>query len=375
MVAIQSDNKAVQNALEKLAALITAEGGTLSDRLTIRSKDGNISLHSDLPAESRDCLVTVPEKCFLPLTGVKFELSGDTLKVSSGADGLSKARQDILAVTVDIYNLTDKIAKYRTSSPRIVFRDDRETIGQLVAGRPDTGVVKGFFDILKADDVDDLVIEYFFRTRNFAFNGEKRQVIPVIDFANHNSLAPPFKREHEGSKVTSMSLLNVKLSPTSDECQARYGLWDAYDTYLMFGFSNAPVLFVRSVPVNIRLNTIGTIKIGSRIASAGGAKGLKPNPVNIAYLNPGRVTLQGNDLLVSNLMIPNPQAPLALKRVLAELVTRIGPGLGVNAELGAFAHPALGIASRTTRIVNDNYSTMLKNSCRWPRASVLRIEK
>jgi len=327
MARIRSDNKEVRKALETLAALVTKEGGVLSDHLTIECQGGNIGLTSDLPRESRDELISIPRSCFLPLSKVEFCLEKDKLAVVSGADSLSKSQQAMLGVMIDLYNLTDKIAKYKAMSPRIVFRGDQELVKQLVAGRAGTSLAQRFFDVIESVNIDNLVIDYFFRTRNFNLEDETRQIIPFIDFTNHHTLARPFRRDRESGKIAKMALENDKAVPGSDECFARYGLWDPYDTYLMFGFAFRPGGFVRSVPLELDIQGLGNLRIRSVVAGPASADTLGPVNKDLARFFPKKINKTKQGLSLSNLNIPNASSPRALKRTLDIVVDTIVPGL------------------------------------------------
>ena len=373
MVAIKSDNKEVQKALEKLATIVTAKGGFLSEHLTIEVHDGNIRLLSDLPPSSHERLVLIPEHCFIPLTNVAFRLSENKLETVSGTDTLTPDQAELLAVMIEIYNLTDKILKYRTYSPRIVFRDDDETLSRLISGRPDTGLEKRFMEVKKTSDMESLVINSYFRTRNFRIAGEKRQLIPFIDFANHHTLASTFKNDLIGKTAISRALYNSKPQPGSEECFARYGFWDALETYLMFGFSDTPVAFVRSVPLHIILEEVGIIEVKSQVRGPATGKGLGPKNKDLRSSFPFWVKKKGKTLFVSNLMIPNLSAPSALNQVLGLLVSQLDPDLADNRKQKLVLAAEKQIISVNLDFYNDLYNYLLKVTPDYPDSPALEM--
>jgi hypothetical protein len=116
----------------------------------------------------------------------------------------------------------------------------------------------------------------------------------------------------------------------SRECFVSYGLYDAYDTYLIYSYVNEIAPFVRSVPLTIDLQGLGTITVLSII-------GVTENgnvPVHLADLRrlmPVVRKLADRRLSVSHLIIPSSVMKLALRRILAELIRSLGPGLGNEA--------------------------------------------
>ena len=194
MLRFECDHPELTKALARLGTDVSKSGAYFSDKLVLRAMDGDLSFTSSVPGGEQELLMSIPEKAFIPYDGVEFKLAGNHLEIASGAENLSPNILDRLETMLTIYNLTNKIEKYKKSSPRVVFKDDPEFLKRLVEGRAGTNIAENTLEILTTDDQDKVIISSFLKTRNFAFGESKQKIIPFIDFTNHHTRARPFSR-------------------------------------------------------------------------------------------------------------------------------------------------------------------------------------
>lgn len=323
MLRIECDNPELTKELARLASDVTKAGAWFHESLVLKALKGNFYFCSSLPADSREVLISVPEEAFVPYDGVNFSLEGEKIVITGGLETLDPKIRKRLESMVRIYNLTNKIEKYKTDSPRVVFQDDPEMLHKLVEARPNTGMAAKTLEILNGDK-DQVVISSFFKTRNFKFAASSNKLIPFIDFVNHHTKALPFLRVRNEDGKLMMRLKNFQPVPGENQCFARYGKWDAHDTYLMFGFSAETPAFVRCVPMEIEIEGAGTLQINSKVS--GFNRGvLPPEWKDLKEVFPQVKIYNKKKIGVSTLLIPTAEWPMALKRILGFVIFQMLP--------------------------------------------------
>lgn len=326
MLRFECDHPELTKALARLGTDVSKSGAYFSDKLVLRAMDGDLSFTSSVPGGEQELLMSIPEKAFIPYDGVEFKLAGNHLEIASGAENLSPNILDRLETMLTIYNLTNKIEKYKKSSPRVVFKDDPEFLKRLVEGRAGTNIAENTLEILTTDDQDKVIISSFLKTRNFAFGESKQKIIPFIDFTNHHTRARPFSRTKDKNGNLVMGLNNYKPVQGSDQCFARYGIWDSYETYLMFGFSMENPGLVRSIPLDIPIEGVGSIKVNAKI-SGRHLGALPPEMDDLKQFFPRVFKKTPKEIEVSSLFIPDAVKPMVLKRILSFLIFLMAPNL------------------------------------------------
>lgn len=158
------------------------------------------------------------------------------------------------------------------------------------------------------------------------FATKEDQLIPFIDFVNHHLMAGTFERHDRPGPGVVVSIRNHKPVPGSDQVFARYGVYDAYDTYLTFWFVAAPATHIRSVPCTVQLGDTGVIEVESRGAPKWGKRG-GPGPGELAFYATVVKEKRKGYCRVSRLVIPVARAPRALRRVIDTLVRGLDPVL------------------------------------------------
>lgn len=329
MLRFECDHPELTKALARLGTDVSKSGAYFSDKLVLRTLDGDLSFTTSGSAGEPELLMSIPEKAFIPYEGVEFKLNRNNLEIASGSENLSSANRERLETILTIYNLTNKIEKYKESSPRVAFKDDPEFLKRLVEGRAGTKIAENTLEILTADDPERVIINSFLKTRNFAFGDTKQIIIPFIDFTNHHTRARPFSRTKDKAGNFVMGLNNSQPIKGGNQCFARYGNWDSYETYLMFGFSMDTAGFVRSIPLEIPIEGLGSIKVNARIIGKHLGT-LPPEMDDLKNFFPRVYKKTTEEVEVSSLFIPNAAKPLALKRILSLLIRQMAPNVATE---------------------------------------------
>ena len=192
---IETENRAISQELQALHKLIADNGAFFHPSLKVIEKGGELSLASDLPAQSRDRLIAVPENCLPSIDDYDFSVCDGRIlfKQKSGVEP-STLKTKLLEHQINIFNESEKLHQHRQSSIWFNLPDHPELQDHIIKGRaeaPNSTRFQGY----KNQNMDDhLLLESFFKTRVFAFKNCKEDnitslLMPFIDFANHHPQA------------------------------------------------------------------------------------------------------------------------------------------------------------------------------------------
>lgn len=143
-------------------------------------------------------------------------------------------------------------------------------------------------------------------------------------FFDHHIDAPGFINKNGIDEQAGIGVLGSNPIEGSDDLLVRYGLFDSYDTWLVYGFVDNFAPFVRSVGLHIDLGGRVRIKVKSKIGSRFAGK-LPQKLADLKLFMPNVTSVSEGKVEVSHLLIPHPTRPFALKRVLTTLIHAVLP--------------------------------------------------
>ena len=210
----------------------------------------------------------------------------------------------------EIYNLTGKLAHHRRTSPWSLIIAHPELLSYVVPPSRDDFPFSAK-DVRSGNEVK-VMLASFLHSRLFAHRQSERApsipvLLPITDFFDHHWKGEPYSYDRNRAVIMRRS---APLPGKGDECFARYGLHDAYDSWLTYGFVDEDVPFVRSVTTTVELPGIGTIRLDD--ASAPDERGI------LRILGK-----KGHHLVATAVVIPGPDAPRALRRTLRMLINKL----------------------------------------------------
>jgi hypothetical protein len=126
------------------------------------------------------------------------------------------------------------------------------------------------------------------------------------------------ERRADGKRAVVMHR-SAPLPGRGDECFARYGLHDAYDSWITYGFVDEDVPFVQSVRTTLDLPGAGTIRLG-HVSATRESDETEDSAQNAKFYLPRILSKKANRLVVAAVMIPDLQAPRVLRRTLRILM-------------------------------------------------------
>lgn len=331
MITYACDDQEVEKLLARLVRDVTELGAWIHPETRICCQQGELSISAENSVPAKEPLISLTEQTLLPVQEFEFVVRDGELRLATLPTHLSPERRSLLDTMLEIYSLTRKIASHRASSPWLVLAKRANVLEGLVEGRATAPLVKRLHAGCRDGDNDQLVSISFIKTRTLGFKKSPQTsvpvLMPVIDFINHHPAAPGFQTGPDTRGNRGIGVLKATPIASSTECFVRYGLYDALDTYLVYGFVEESAPFVRSVPLDIDLDGIGRIEVHSSIGTRKAAGKLPPHLDAVRQFMPAVRPSGPGQLVVSHLLVPAGPPVFGLRRILEELIGLMRAGL------------------------------------------------
>jgi len=317
LTAILADDREVEKALHKLLADLRAGGASIADGLVIKYAAGALSIEAP-SVRHGEILIRLPQACLVPLSAFRLALAGDAIVLSSLRPGLKPTTVAITETMFEIYNLAGKVAHHRKTSPWSLIAAHPDLVSYVAPPSRDDFPFSAK-DLASGNDAK-VMLASFLHSRLFSHERSDEEkpspvLLPITDFFNHHWRG---ERYAYGAKRSVVMRRSAPVAEDGYESFASYGLHDAYDTWITYGFLDEDVPFVQSLPVTVKLPGVGTIRLGDIPAHDGGDT--EPTMEDV----PPILARKGNRLKVGAVVIPGPQAPQALRRGLRVLIGKLG---------------------------------------------------
>ena len=336
MCVIESNNPEIQKHLEHLVALVRESGGWIHPYTKIESFDSDLRVLIEGRLRQDEKFIKLPMRALLNTEKLNIKLIGDEFSCAPDEDaGISKIQRDLADAMLNLYNLTGKAKWLRENSFWLGMADYPElfdkilatrSVGKALQERRDM-VVKG----LKGKALTDFIGENFIKTRVLGHKDidtdiTNRSIMPVIDFLNHHwsgsgfSFSNPKNEQEKGPNILSVQVRQP--FQNSNECFAFYTPMDCLDTLFSYNFVDEEAPFVRSVPIELEVEDIGKIVIRGMTNTMNKNK-LNKKITDIRAFIPIQVEKSPDEhtKILSHLLVPSLQKPLALRRTLSILIS------------------------------------------------------
>lgn len=324
MVSIVSDNQDIERSIEKLLGQIKAAGGFVEDQLTLKCANGYFGIEA--PPEIKDkIIVKLPRRCLAPTDTIQVKIEGDDIVIASHDPDVQPETLGIMETMLELFNRTGKIKEHRKTSSYLFLLSHLDLVETLIKGRSER-YLRDIRDITPEKE-ETFVLDTFLKTRSLQYktneNAEFSLVfMPVIDFMDHHFCGAPFLTQEQRDGC----LVAVRRSPPLDEhdrqCRAYYGPNDAFDSWLNYNYVDMDVPFVRSVTMDIELPDMGTFHINAH-AKPALLSNLPDHAKDLKNYLPNITARREKYSEASFLIIPGPNAPRALRRVLHVLLAEM----------------------------------------------------
>ena len=337
---IEADNPLVENKLEELFAIISREGGEIHPQLTIRQSGNDISTLSSLGRGSLEPVLKIPRHCLPDQGHFSMAAQDNDIVLTNVTSDCPPLERELQECMIEIYNLTDKIEAQLQGDPKIVLRDDPELLDYLHSARP----AKHALHAKNSDKPEQYhAVRDFLMSRILKHKSgkpgddvDRAYLMPFVDYLNHHPQGAPYRLVGDGDSSGWLVSPNCKPDPSSRECYACYGQhYDPLDLFLSYNFVdvNSPQVGLRSVPLSLDFEGLGTVRVGAEAAT--GIKTELPQAVqDLRFWIPKMYKPADGKLDASHLLLPHSDAPLALRRTLGIMVINLGGKSGaVDGEL------------------------------------------
>ena len=328
---ITADDKTLQKELEGLKTLLLKHDCWFHPQLHAVCEEGSMSLKIEGPLAPGEKIIKIPEECLVPADAMNFTVKNDQFEVDPDKDeeNITPLQVDIGKRMTELYNLTDKAKLHKTQSAWILYKDHPHLLDLMVNARTTNvhiqkkqGYTQGLPDAMSDDE---FTAWSFMQTRvlgqkQSTTNKRIQVIMPFIDFLNHDSRGSPFiMNDDNKTKRSAMSVQNQQPIMDSSECFVLYGIYDAVDTFLSYGFPDTNAPYVRSVPVDVPIEGFGFLKIKGMQASRF-EKDLPAAIKDLRQFMPAPTKQPDGSMEVSHLFIPSMNTPHSMRRILQVLI-------------------------------------------------------
>jgi len=389
MVSIASDDCGIERSLHNNVKLAQKDGAKFSDDLCLKCVKAYLCLEAP-PESFGKLLIRLPWDCLVPIQPFQLAVSGDHITISSHDAGLTSGCIARMEAILELFNLANKFAEHRRTSPWSLIAPNPELLSYIVQrqGARDAQLER----LIAYGDVETLMLRTFLNTRAYDYrlqssNLETGQALsypvlmPVLDLMNHHIYGAFYRDlgKAEGSGLT----MSRSAPLAGSECFACYGPYDSFDTWLSYDFVDGRVPFVCSVAMTIELPHLRTIRMGKFAKSR--AKTVSPVSVTDLFYVPNVLARRGNEIEIASVLIPGPEHPTALRRALRHLITEMSPGDPRQNELVLHAEEHIIAANRsyysklsaflkTLRLTDPLHQPILDNFVRLCELQLARIQ-
>ncbi|MBT1064905.1 hypothetical protein KJY73_15030 [Bowmanella sp. Y26] len=329
---IRGNNAGAIKALTSLSRTMLQLGARFHSALVFEVDGDDICVKLSQSEAIGGTGMDIPLKCLPVLSDYRFYLSSEyNLNFAVSKHPLNEAAKPILQDLVELYNACNKLASWRKSYPLFSLTGIRPVFDKLLQARCDAEYYQACYAD-SADAIDEQVlISSFFNSRILQLDsgliqdlgGKPRHstelvFIPMIELINHKMGAPGFLLDRSRLCIQT----KYESGAEGDELFVQYNLDDPVVTLLRYGFFDASVSWIYTVPLVLNTTTGLTLVVHNQVKQAG--SNVVPEHLrDIPEHYPAILVREGSDVYLSKLVIPGKSQINALPRVIAEVLKSV----------------------------------------------------
>ncbi|GJL85520.1 MAG: hypothetical protein DHS20C02_12950 [Micavibrio sp.] len=326
MVIIETDNLEIEKELKTLEKLVVEGGGGVHSNVVMRSENGALSIQTKEPMKRGREIIRLSRDILLPTDQYDTSVKNNAFSVNFPENStLSTLQKKLIECMITLYNLTDKVSIHKENSFLLSVADYPDLLKLLENGRVlGTNLEDWVQDVqqgLSDEKMGEFISETFFKTRHLGYSDYIRGgsavsiLMPIVDFLNHHWLGAIFNTG-QGVRQGDLCVNNSQPIENNLECHAFYSVMDSFDALVKYDFIDEFSPIIRSVPIDLDVPDIGTIKINARAGAVCKQKlGKKIIDLN-RFMPVMALDKQKKALTASHLIIPIDGSPKALRRIL-----------------------------------------------------------
>ncbi len=316
MAVIVSDNREVTRCLRHLVDLVTDDSGRVTSAIRFVCENGDLWVEGTGLTEPDGGVLRLDRRSLLPVDGAAISLKGECLRLDA-APAFSSEQRALLTAHLELLNLTGKVADCRVRNPWLGLMGMPDFLQALARGRSENDNIRRFLSSLRAGDLERLTIDLLIGSRTVLSEGQPC-LMPLADLFNHHIGGAAFHFDGGGLRLRRRMSVEGRV-----ECFARYGVLDALDSYLFYGFVDRQVAFIRSVPLEIEMGELGRLSIRSLVTSPD-PKAHSKESAGFWHLVPKILEKRPGYVRLSHICIPAGRNAGALRQILASVCDNMG---------------------------------------------------
>lgn len=305
--------------MREMANMLDASGAWFNKKICIAATEHGAGVFSQEHFTDMRSIMRVPIDVMPRLSDFAIDVEGDHFKQSVVVGRPTSEQTNFMEMMLDLYNCSRSLPSWKSSSPYFslkLFPDVLEHLFLGVNKAPITGEINS----------RDFLVNSFFGSRKLARKNKndldqeetttdkETLLMPMIDIFNHNIRASGF-RFSDSSGSANLRVFS-RPDPVSKELFVKYSHLDPVTSYLTYGFVDDSAPFIYSTPTTIHHRDVD-IKI---IRSSAPAIKVPLLLKDLSLYMPN-LAKEDNMIFVSKLAIPGTNAPNALRRVLALILS------------------------------------------------------
>lgn len=244
-IVVEATTPGVEEVVTRIAHEVTNLGGVIDSHLVVAEHEGHVTLGSAEGHEGRR-FISLPFDSLIPVGDLVWESTPD-VALADGADSLSVAQRTLLALHIELWNITAKMERFRSTHPKVAAANDAHLLGQIQRLRP---------TFTPADSTDAMLRTRTFGLRRGADAQRQSVIMPILELADHHPDGAPYRTN--AGRLES----DYRFVDETRIAYVRYGPWrDAMDLACLYGFSSNATLFFVSAPIRIDLGRLGSLTV------------------------------------------------------------------------------------------------------------------
>jgi hypothetical protein len=336
-----ADNPKIEQALGKICQTIVDNGGYIDPNISVSYQNDVFSVCKTGEITVPHA-IKVPHSLLIPYQAFDLDIEDGRIVVASYKDHVTALQLQMFKDVLALYNETPLLKNHYESNPWLHYQRHPQIIALLLRGRTGDALAVIRKMLTDPDYKDELALFTFFKKRLAFARTDARSsdvtevIMPVIEFLTHHPQGGQYQNVYEGASNVGFMCIDAQAPvENSVTCHASYGAIDALEGYLNYGFISEYASFVRSCPLQIEIDGLGTLAINANNIIEP-IDGRPEHLKNLGYYLP-RIHYFDDLKLVrlSHLIVPGVNAPHSLKRVLREAVLAFDETLN-DAEIAAY---------------------------------------
>ena len=267
MLKIRGGNNVARPLVKELVALLSDAGAFFNPALQLDIRGAEFNFCSRKKLKADEGLIVLPLRCMPLLEDFHWWLDESSNLCCEGVDAPQavdyELHQKIVALLVELYNSSGKLAANAKASPVVQFASQKP-LAELLLALAHEEPIRAKLD----EGLDQLMIHAFWHGRIFSdYLTGRLHLIPMMEFFDHSIYVDNFFWDHlqDGQRALHKTYQAVEHAKA---LFARYEIMDNLQAFVKYGFVDEKTFFVQSQPFSLQLDERVCLEVGYQSASS-----------------------------------------------------------------------------------------------------------